>query len=448
MLVKTLLFLLVLFPLLVSGQTNTNNPFSSRGIGETNPLTHSIFGALGNVSTALIDSAQLNPENPSSYSFLGKGQPIFSIGLASNFSNFKQDKITSAAHFLSINHLTLGMAVSKRFGICFGLKPYASTGYQLQSNQISGKDTLIKDTLNYSYTGSGGFSNAYFGLAIKLLTHHRHHLSLGSNFGYIFGTNSNEITTTMSTATLGGIRDQTLQIKALNIDFGASYLYRITSDHDLVLGITYTPTQSFSSTYNNTLIYAGNTKNVLGNDTLQNTTLHGNLKTASTLSFGFKYDFTKKNKEINNSNKSPQLQLSGEIKLTDWNTYNNTFSNETFKNTIQYGLGFQFAPHFDFLDRSKDINLIHRMKYRIGGVYQTLPWSDQQIQLTNKAVTFGVGIPIINQFSSSSINLSCLYGQRWNGLATTLKEDYFSFNIGVNITPASYERWFKKNKID
>ena len=37
------------------------------------------------------------------------------------------------------------------------------------------------------------------------------------------------------------------------------------------------------------------------------------------------------------------------------------------------------------------------MKYRIGAVYQTLPWFDQQIQLTNKALTFGLGIPIINQ---------------------------------------------------
>jgi hypothetical protein len=443
MLVKTLLFLLVLSPFLLTGQTNTNNPFSARGIGETNPLTHPIFGALGNVSTALIDSAQLNPENPSSYSFLGKGQPIFSIGLASNFSNFKQDKITSTSNFLSINYLTLGMAVNKRFGICFGLKPYASTGYQVKSYQIFGKDTL-----NYIYTGSGGFSNAYFGLAYKLVTHHRHHLSLGSNLGYIFGTNSNEVSTKLSNITLGGISDRTLQIKTLNLDFGASYLYRIASDHDLVLGITYTPSQSFSSIYNNTLIYAKKTNDVSGNDTLQNISIKGNIKTASSITFGFKYDFTKKNKEINNSNKSPQLQLSGEIKLTDWSAYSNAFTSETFKNTIQYGLGFQFAPHFDFLDRSKDINLIHRLKYRIGGVYQTLPWSDQQIQLTNKALTFGVGIPIINQFSSSSINLSCLYGQRWNGLETSLKENYFSFNFGVNITPASYERWFKKNKID
>ncbi len=443
MLIKTLLFLLVLSPLLIHGQTNTNNPFSSRGIGETNPLTHPIFGALGNVSTALIDSAQLNPENPSSYTFLGKGQPIFSIGLASNFSTFKQDKITSSSHFIAINYLTLGMAVSQRFGICFGLKPYASTGYQLKSNKIAGSDTL-----NYLYTGSGGFSNAYFGFSFKLLTHHKHHLSIGSNLGYIFGTNKNEITTTMSTSNLGGIRERSLQIKAMNIDFGMSYLYRIASDHDLVLGLTYTPSHSFSSTYNNALIYAVSINNVLGNDTLQNTSMKGKIQTVSSVSFGFKYDFTKKNKELNNSNKSPQLQISGEIRLTDWSTFNNPYTVETFKNTIQYGLGFQYAPHFDFLDRSKDINLIHRMKYRIGAVYQTLPWLDQQIQLTNKALTFGLGIPIINQFSSSSINLSCLYGQRWNGIETSLKENYFSFNFGVNITPASYERWFKKNKID
>jgi hypothetical protein len=445
MLFKSILLLLIVAPIFSIGQTNTNNPFSSRGIGEMNPLTHPIFGALGNVSTALIDSAQLNSENPSSYSFLGKGQPIFSVGIASNFSTFKQQSITSASHFISLNYFTLGMALSQRFGICFGLKPYSSTGYHLKSSKISGTDTL-----NYDFTGNGGFSNAYFGLSVKILHRHKHHISIGSNFGYVFGTNLNEITTTLSSATLGGIRDKSIQIKAMNIDLGISYLYRIASDHDLVIGATLTPSQSFASTYTNSLIYAFSTTNVLGNDTLKSTIINNNIQTPSIISLGFKYDFTKKNKEINNSNKSPQLQISGELKLTNWNSYNNPLlgNNETFKNTIQYGVGFQYAPHFDFLDRSKDINLIHRMKYRVGAIYQTLPWSDQQVQLSNKALTFGIGIPIINQFSSSSINLSCLYGQRWNGIESTLKENYFSFNFGVNITPASYERWFKKNKID
>ena len=442
---KTILLIFIFLPIFIIGQTNTNNPFSSRGLGEMNPLTHPIFGALGNVSTALIDSAQLNSENPSSYSFLGKGQPIFSVGLASNFSNFKQNALTSASHFISLNYFTLGMAVSKRFGICFGLKPYSSTGYQLKNSQISGIDTL-----NYSYTGQGGFSNSYFGLSFKLIHHHRHHLSIGTNLGYVFGTSLNEVTTTLSTATLGGVRDRSLKIKAMNLDFGLGYLYRIAEDHDLVLGATFTPSQSFSSTYTNSLIYATSTSNILGNDTLKNMILKGNIQTPSILSFGFKYDFTKKNKEKDNSNKSPQLQISGELKLTNWNSYANPLitTPETYKNTIQYGIGFQYSPHFDFLDRSKDINLLHRIKYRVGGIYQTLPWSDQQVQLVNKAVTFGIGIPIINQFSSSSINISCLYGQRWNGLETSLKENYFTFNFGVNITPASYERWFKKNKID
>ena len=87
------------------GQTNTNNPFTSRGLGELNPLSHSIFGGLGNVSTPLIDSAQLNAENPSSYSFLGKGQPIFSIGLTSSFSKFEQNSLTSVSNFISLNHI-------------------------------------------------------------------------------------------------------------------------------------------------------------------------------------------------------------------------------------------------------------------------------------------------------------------------------------------------------
>ena len=439
-----IIILLIFIPCYYFGQTNTNNPFSSRGIGEINPLSHPIFGALGNVSTALIDSAQLNSENPSSYSFLGKGQPVFSVGLASNFSSFKESTNTSALHFISLNYITLGMAVSNRFGICFGLKPYSSTGYDVKESKIIGSDTL-----NYEYQGNGGFSNTYFGLSYKVIHHHRHNLSIGVNTGYIFGTSLNEITTTLSSNTLGGVRDKSLQIKALNLDFGISYLYKITSEHQLVIGSTFTPSQSFSATYNNSLIYALSISNVLQNDTLKNSVQKGIIRTPSTLSFGFKYDFTNKNKELTNSNKSPQFQVSGELKLMNWSTYSNPLitKEEGYKNTVQYGVGFQFAPHYDYLDRAKNINLLHRMKYRIGGVYQTLPWSDQQVQLTNKAITFGVGIPIINQFSSSSVNFSCMYGQRWNGLESSLRERYFMFNFGVNISPANYERWFKKNKI-
>ena len=444
MFLKIILLSLLFIPVILMGQTNTNNPFTSRGLGELNPLSHSIFGGLGNVSTPLIDSAQLNAENPSSYSFLGKGQPIFSIGLTSSFSKFEQNSLTSVSNFISLNHFTLGMSVSNRFGICFGLKPYSSTGYQLKGDQISGADTL-----HYTYNGRGGYSNAYIGLSYKLLHIHKHTISLGSNIGYIFGTATNEIVTSLSTSSIGGIRDRSQQIKAANFDFGASYQYRINRDHAFVLGGTYTPSQVYSTINTNALIYALSTSNVLGNDTLKYLKTNGNVHSPSIYSIGFKYDFTQNNKEDRNSDRSPQLQLSGEMRIVDWKSYSTTqTTTDVLSNTIQYGLGFQYAPHYDFLDRSKNINLIHRMKYRFGGVYQTLPWSDNNIQLTNKAITFGLGIPIISQFSSSSINISCLYGQRWNGSISTLKENYLMFNFGVNITPASYERWFKKNKID
>jgi hypothetical protein len=444
MLTKIISSLFIFIAFYAFNQTNTNSPFSSRGIGELTPLSHSIFGALGNVSTPMIDSAVLNTENPSSYAFLGKGQPIFSIGLATTHSQFSQNNNTSASTYIALNHFTLGMSITNRFGICFGLKPYSSTGYENTSSK-----QIKLDTLNYYYKGSGGYSNAFFGFSYKLLHIHQHSISVGTNLGYLFGTSKNEITTTLSNATLGGIRDRSLQIKALNYELGMSYQYQFSKDHAFVLGGTYSPSQSYNGTYTNTMIYALSTTNVLGNDTLSYAKTFGKITSPTTYSVGFKYDFTNRNQENSTSDRSPQIQVCGEMRIIDWSTYSNNLSTpETFNKSTQYSVGFQFAPHYDFLDRAKNINLIHRMKYRIGGIYQTLPWSDQQIQLTNKAFTFGIGIPIISQFSSSSINLSCLYGQRWNGLNTSVKENYFTFNFGVNITPASYERWFKKSKID
>jgi hypothetical protein len=69
-------------------------------------------------------------------------------------------------------------------------------------------------------------------------------------------------------------------------------------------------------------------------------------------------------------------------------------------------------------------------------------------QLKTATATVGLGFPFLAQKSNSSLNLSVQYGSNGTGTAGDLKERFFSINFGIIIAPSSYERWFKKYKLD
>jgi hypothetical protein len=64
------------------------------------------------------------------------------------------------------------------------------------------------------------------------------------------------------------------------------------------------------------------------------------------------------------------------------------------------------------------------------------------------AVSFGFGIPLSGNKTNSSVNISMLYGKRGTGTTTDISERFYSINIGIVLAPSSYERWFKKYKLD
>ena len=119
-----------------------------------------------------------------------------------------------------------------------------------------------------------------------------------------------------------------------------------------------------------------------------------------------------------------------------------------FENTTRYGIGAQFAPHHDFLDRTGGAKYIYRIRYRLGFNYATLPIVVMNKQQSEMAVTAGFGFPIAIQRSSSSVNIGFTLGQRGDGVASSVNEKYLGINFGVTISPGVNDRWFRRFKID
>jgi hypothetical protein len=446
---------LILF-LCISGaifaQKYSNSPYSANGIGEFGGLDHATFSGLGHSTAGLIDSTVLNYFNPSSYASLGKGQPLFTLGVSGRFSNYTEGANTSTGRVIGMDHFAMAIPFGNRFGLAFGLKPFSRTGYSFNQTEI-----VVGDSIRYDYEGSGGTNEAFTGFAINVLKTKDHMLGLGFNLGYVFGKTLNlrrSVIINGNNSFARGEDEDRLSINAFHTDLGLNYQWRINQHQRLALGATYSPQLNFNvkNTYGVYFkIFDINNSNY-NVYTLLYSTQEGTITMPSVLSLGFMYAFKPNRDPASNKTKIYELMVTGEYKQMDWENYRTNFGSpdttSNFLSTKSYSFGVQFVPHSDFLDRSSNINYLYRMRYRAGIRYMELPTSDNGTQHSDFGITFGLGLPIATQRSVSSINIGFTAGQRGNGLAQSVNEKYLGINFGVTLAPGSYDKWFRRFKID
>lgn len=441
--IRNLVLLVILISNLNFAQQYTKSPFSINGLGEEDQTGNATFSALGNTRAVYIDSTVLNIYNPASYSFLSHGQPIFSTSTYLQNYQFLQNGATAKNSALGLSHIAFGFSFKNRFGMAFCIRPYTNTGYDIVKSTI---DLLTNDTITSYLYGSGNLSFAYAGISFKIVDFKKHKLAFGANFGNVFGTNLNRYIVSLQNEIIGSIKQNSLKINGFNPEFGLNYQVLLNKSSNISFSAVYRTKNTFSYEGKKAYITASDFKNENTFDTLDYTILNGKLFNPSSLELGIKYDFTK---FLNRSSlKIPQLIFIASYKSTNWSELGSSVTIGNLVDSKQYNVGLQFAPHVDFYDRSKSISFYSRVRYRIGYEYIKLPWLLNSKQLTSSVYSIGVGIPITSQRTLSSLNLAANYGFRSNGNAFDLTEKQLGFSLGLTISPAFYDRWFKKNKID
>lgn len=435
----TILFLFIFS--LASAQQYTKSPWSAYGLGEDDQTGNATFTGLGEVRSVYIDSTVLNIYNPASYSFLSHGQPIFSTGAYVQNYQFLEKNSVSKNTALALSHFAFGLSFANRFGVAFGLRPFSNTGYELEKFNWNGTDTITSQLY-----GSGNLSYAFAGLSIKVLDFQKHKLAFGTNIGNVFGTNLNRQTVHIQDELIGSIKQNTLKISGLSPEFGLNYQFIINKSTNFSFSTLYKSNARFSAESKTALISASDFKNENTFDTLDYSTVNANIKYPSSLEFGFKFDFTKYTNRT--SLKTPQFLFLASYKSTNWTEIILLNSTSVYQNTFGYNIGFQFAPHVDFYDRSKAISFFSRIRYRVGFQYNQLPYSLNQKRVFSQGYSIGFGIPILSQRTLSSMNFAVNYAIKSNEISTDFTEKKLGFSLGVTISPAFYDRWFRKNKID
>ncbi|MDR1938188.1 MAG: hypothetical protein LBQ73_06805 [Tannerellaceae bacterium] len=401
--------ILVMIPLTILAQNNTNSPYTRFGYGELADRSFGAGRAMGGIGYGMRSNKQINPLNPASYTSMDSLTFIFDFGIAGQLSWFN-DGINNEKHINgNLEYVAMQFPVHRRIAVSAGILPYSYVGYNFGN-------TTTSEGISYTeqFTGRGGLNEAYAGLSIDIW---KKRLSVGANVGYLFGNISHNQVLSLGVANAAqSIRYQTLHTNDIKLDFGIQYTQRVSADESFTLGLAFSPSNKLNTTSSEIRV------NGSSSDTIQ-TTNHA-FDIPNSLGAGISY--VKQNK----------LTLAADFLYETWEQARFFDVKGEFKNRIRVAAGAEFIPNY------QNRALFSRMRYRAG-----IHYSNSYLQISNKSYNeygagVGLGLPLID--NRSFLNLSFEYVKIKPESRALIDEQYFRFTVNYTFN----ERWFFKFKVD
>jgi hypothetical protein len=309
------------------------------------------------------------------------------------------------------------------------------------------------DSLYYNYSGHGGIHEAFLGFAANIINTRNTRVSLGGNAGYLFGTVENTRKSGLVGGDIypGGVGVEKLRAQAFHYQLGLTYDQKLNDKHSIGIAAVIDPSQKIGGAYEQGLFYTSNIMTELGYDTLMyNDSLAGNITNIPNYEFGFRYTLNLKGRKENVNPLSSEISFHLGYGISDWSKYDNTYDtsySNNFMNTQNFKFGIQYAPEKNFATSNVSVKYYHKIRYRIGVNYRTLPYSTNGEQVFDFGTTFGFGLPVPIKKTLSAVNIGFAIGRRGISDKSALSENYYSLNLGISIAPFS-DRWFQKRKFN
>jgi hypothetical protein len=185
---KKFLFLISIFlTTFSSAQQGASSPYSFYGIGSLKFKGTVENQSMGGISV-YSDSIHINLRNPAAYtgqnlkSFNNESRPVkYTVGGSQSQITLNGNSSSEKSSTASLDYLAIAVPLGK-FGAGFGLIPYTSVGYKLQSFNSD-------EILQYKYRGEGGLNKVFLGAGYQINENFRVGLNASYNFGNIINTN-------------------------------------------------------------------------------------------------------------------------------------------------------------------------------------------------------------------------------------------------------------------
>ena len=417
MIKKLILPAFLLFTLISFAQQGTSSPYSFYGIGDIKFKGTAENRAMGGL-TIYSDSIHLNFQNPASYSNLKL--TTFSLGGTYLTTDLETNSQSEKARRTAIDYLAVGLPLGK-LGVGFGLMPYSSVGYNIQSN-IAATTTDSEEIRQFS--GTGGINKVFFGVGYTLTKK----WSIGLDYSYNFG----KIQTYSFLFKEGlqyGSREKNLSdITGSTLNAGVTYNTQINKKLNGFASLTYSPDSKLSSSNSRniaTIQYSSTGAEILVQP-LDVDVDNTNLTVPSKLAVGFGVTQNKK------------WMLGTEITFQKTSNMGNRFNdinNVNYENSTRISFGGFYIPNYNSFSKYYE-----KINYRGGLRYENTGLIINNTPIKDYAVTVGFGLPLIGVFSN--VNIGVEYGQRGTTSANLVQENYTNITIGFSLN----DKWFQKRR--
>ncbi len=319
-----ILIFAVYFGLHGHAQLTENSPYSRYALGILNSYNGAHMLALGNPFAAYTDSANINPVNPASWSFLALKRPIVYVQTKGVSRWMETSSGSDVARTFALSHFGLGIPISKKAGFGFGISPFSRTGYIIEDSvNIEGIGAV-----EYLYDGFGDLNQAYIGGSWKPIYNKRIQWSIGVNAAFIFGkythnrrTNFNDITY------LNTLVSSNTQVNDIKFDVGTILQGRISGGWRYNLGAVLTLPSRINGKRDEVAMTLRS--NGLGGYFIRDTAYYlapvqGNITLPQTIEAGFMLDYrSPDDAEKNPNQKAHRLLITGNFSTAYWSNMKN-----------------------------------------------------------------------------------------------------------------------------
>jgi long-subunit fatty acid transport protein len=410
----------LLFSVISFAQQATSSPYSFYGIGDVKFKGTAENRAMGGL-TIFSDSIHLNFQNPASYTSLKL--TTFSLGGTYLTTKLKTSSQSENARRTAMDYLAVGLPFGK-FGVGFGLMPYSSVGYNIQSRILGTTTPVVTPEQIKKYTGSGGLNKVFAGVGYEFSPK----LSVGLDFSYNFGKIETYSLRFVDGLQYGSREKNLSDISGATFTVGATYKTKINSKLSGFGSLTFSPQTKLRSTNERniaTIQYSSSGAEILV-DPLDINVDNTTIKMPSKVALGFGIGQNKK------------WMLGTEVTFQQSNGMGNRFNDINdvkFENAIKYTLGGFYIPNYTSFSKYLD-----KVTYRAGLRYENTGLIINNKAINDLGVTAGFGLPIIGAFSN--INIGVEYGKRGTTSANLVQENYTNITIGLSLN----DKWFQKKR--
>jgi hypothetical protein len=435
MIKKLCIVLLAFAALNINAQEGTASPYSFYGIGSLKFKGTIENRSMGGLSI-YTDSIHMNLRNPASYGGLNlkvyneESRPVkFTVGGSHSSTKLNTSSDTQEASSSTFDYLALSMPIGK-LGVGFGLMPYTSVGYKLESINDS-------DITTNRYRGEGGVNKAFLGLGYQLTNN----LSIGVDASYNFGNLQNSAIEFLYNNEGDLLQYQSREsnrsdISGINFNFGLTYNPMISEKLQLTTGFTFTPKSELTSINERTIATivinsatgqefpVNEIEQDLEADGLRTTTLTLPSKTAFGAGIG-----------------QPRKWFFGaEYTMLKTSQFSNpifNIDNATFEDASEIAIGGFYIPQYTSFNK-----YWKRIVYRAGMRFENTGLKINDESINEFGISFGVGIPVGRVFYNA--NLGFEVGKRGTTNENLIQENFINFQLSLSLN----DRWFVKRKFN